>query len=71
MAAPASPHAIAAAAISSSVVGTLGFCFLVGHDPVVAAEMISAFAGIAGGAEENATDSDMAGSDLAASIGSC
>ena len=45
MAAPASPHASAAAAISSGVVGTFGFWAFVGQEPVVAALMIKAFAG--------------------------
>jgi hypothetical protein len=45
IAAPASPLSIAARAISSGVVGTFGFCALVGQDPVVAAEMIRASRG--------------------------
>ena len=40
---------IAAWAISSGVVGTFGFWAFVGHDPVVAAEMINASRGNAVG----------------------
>ena len=42
IAAPASPRSMAAGAISCGVVGKFGFWALRGHDPVVAAEMISA-----------------------------
>src|SRR5918998_3273016 len=49
IAAPAAPHSIAAWAISSGVVGTFGFWAFVGHDPVVAAEMIKASRGNAVG----------------------
>src|SRR3954469_4470954 len=45
MAAPASPASMAAAAISAAVVGRFGFCALRGHDPVVAAEMMTASLG--------------------------
>src|SRR4051812_2106509 len=45
MAAPASPASMAAAAISCGVVGRFGFWALRGHDPVVAAEMMTASLG--------------------------
>jgi hypothetical protein len=45
MAAPASPASMAAAAISSGLVGKFGFCALRGHEPVVAAEMMTASRG--------------------------
>src|SRR6266508_403003 len=41
IAAPAARHSTAACAISSSLVGTAGFCSFVTQEPVVATEMMS------------------------------